>query len=231
MGYYDMHIEIKENLEEVIKLAKRLDYSGILIAYEEQEIKNIENLKNIALRAGIELISGLVAKPKNKEELKRILDEYRKRVEIIAVAGGNYEINRAASEDSRVDILYHPELGRNDSGLDHICVKAASENNVAIEINFNEILQSRNRPKILTFMRRNVKLCKKYGTNIIITSGAKNKWEMRAPRELASIGYILGMDLKTAIDSVSTIPENIIKTNREKLNGRLIKNVRVVDEF
>ncbi|MEM7816601.1 MAG: RNase P subunit p30 family protein [Candidatus Aenigmatarchaeota archaeon] len=237
MGYYDMHIEIKENLEEVVKFAKMLEYAGILIALNEQEINNeyeikkIENLKKLAIENGIDIIIGLLIKPKNKEELKRVLDEFRKKVEIVAVSGGIYEINRAACEDSRVDILYHPELGRNDSGLDHICVKAASENNVAIEINFNEILQAKNRPKILTFMRRNVKLCKKYGANVIITSGAKNKWEMRAPRELASIGYILGMDLKTAIDSVSIIPENIIKTNREKLNGRLIKNVRVVDEF
>lgn len=226
-----MHIDIKENLEEVIKLAKKLEYQGILIACEEQEIKNIEKLKNFAKENEIDLVIGLIIKPKSKEELKRFLNEFRKSVEIICVAGGIYEVNRAACEDSRVDILYHPELGRNDSGLDHICVKAASENNVAIEINFNEILRAKNRPKILTFMRRNVKLCKKYGANIIITSGAKNIWEMRAPRELASIGYVLGMDLKAAIDAVSTIPESIIRTNREKLSGRLIDNVRVVDEF
>lgn len=226
-----MHIEIKENLEEIIKFAKRLDYSGIFITIEEQDIKKIEDLKRIAIENGIDLISGLIIRPKSKEELKRIISDFRKSVEVIAVAGGNYEVNRSACEDSRVDILYHPELGRNDSGLDHICVKAASENNVAIEINFNEILQAKNKPKILTFIRKNVYLCKKYGANVIITSGAKNKWDMRAPRELASIGYVLGLDLKTAIDSVSTIPENIVKTNREKLNEILIENVRKVDEF
>lgn len=226
-----MHIEIKENFEDVIKFAKRLDYTGIFIAVDEENFNISNNLKNIAVSIGIDIVLGIVLKPKNKEELKKALNEYRKSVEVIAVSGGDYEINRAACEDNRVDILYHPELGRNDSGLDHICVRAASENNVAIEINFNEILEAKNRPKILTFMRRNIKLCKKYGANIVITSGAKNKWEMRAPRELASIGYVLGMDLKTAIDSVSTIPESIIKTNRDKINEKQIGNVRVVDEF
>lgn len=232
MGYYDMHVEIFENLEEAAKLAKRLDYTGIFIAASPQFYeKNADSLKKIAQTVGIDIASGIVIKPKNKEEMKRYLELYRRKMEIIAVYGGDYEINRAACEDNRVDVLFHPELGRNDSGLDHICVKEASENNVAIEINFSEILRAKNKPKILTFMRRNVKLCKKYGTSIIITSGAKNIWEMRAARELASIGYLLGMDIKSAIDAISIVPENIIRINRDKLSGRLIGNVRVVDEF
>jgi len=234
MKYYDLHID-SEKLEEIIEMAKLLGFSGIFVNVQNIEERRLnENLKQFLSpekNNEIELIRGVIIKAKNKEELKAQIEKYRRKVEIIAVYGGDYEINRLACEDNRVDILYHPELGRNDSGLDHICIKSAAENNVAIEINFNEILKSKNRAKILSFMRKNIKLCKKYEAKIIITSGATEKWEMRAPRELASIGYVLGLDLKDAIDAVSINPETKINENREKLKGNIIGNVRIVEEF
>jgi ribonuclease P/MRP protein subunit RPP1 len=130
-----------------------------------------------------------------------------------------------------VDILCHPYLNRNDPGIDHICVRAAYENNVAIEVNFNTILTSHNRAKTLTMVRRVIELCKKYGTPIITASGAYSVWEMRAPRELVAITHILGLDISKAIESISTIPENIIVTNKEKLkNKRVGDYMRVISE-
>ena len=127
-------------------------------------------------------------------------------------------------------MLCSPERGRKDSGLDHICVRSASENNVAIEINFNEVLNSKNRSQSLSFLRRNIYLCNKYNAKIITTSGAKSIWEMRSPRELASLTNLLGLDIKSAIDSVSSVPEEIINTNREKISGKRIGNTKIVGE-
>jgi ribonuclease P/MRP protein subunit RPP1 len=160
-----------------------------------------------------------------------MVKKIRNKVEVLMVHGGDYDVNRAACENSMVDILCHPELGRKDSGLDHICMKSAEENRVAIEINFREILESykRHRVYILSAMKRNIKLCKKYNTLIITTSGAVSKWNMRPGRELASVSHILGMELGEAIASVSTVPEELVKTNREKLANKRFEGVSVVE--
>ena len=131
-----------------------------------------------------------------------------------------------------VDVFVPPELGRKDSGLDHICVKAARENNVAIEVNFREVLESykKRRVFVLSAIKKNIKLCRNYGTNIVTTSGAVNKWGLRSGRELASISHLLGMDLGVAIDSVSTVPEEIVRVNREKLSGKRWEGVNVVED-
>jgi ribonuclease P/MRP protein subunit RPP1 len=147
------------------------------------------------------------------------------------VHGGDYDVNRAACENPMIDVLCHPELGRKDSGLDHVCMKAAADNSVAIEINFREVLESYKikRTYVLSSMKKNIKLARKYGTSIVTTSGAVTKWGMRSARELASISYLLGLELGQAIDSVSVVPESIVRKNREKLAGKRWEGVRAAE--
>ncbi|MCD6381971.1 MAG: hypothetical protein J7L43_03270 [Candidatus Aenigmarchaeota archaeon] len=224
MDYYDLHIEVND-VDKVIELAKRLGYSGISIINIDKE-----TAKSLSEKHEFDVISSKMIVVNSKDELKKELSESRTNYEILIVSGGTYEINRAACEDSRVDILAHPEKGRKDSGLDHICMKAAEENDVAIEINFSEILNSGHRSRTMAFIRNNIMLAEKYNTKIIITSGAKSIWNLRAPRDLASIGFLLGMELGKSIQSVSTIPEDIIRINREKLEGKRFGSVRIIGE-
>ncbi|MEM7819668.1 MAG: RNase P subunit p30 family protein [Candidatus Aenigmatarchaeota archaeon] len=233
MPFYDLHVHtnlsIGENsVEEIVEFAKKLGLSGIgIVNYYPG---NIEKLQKIE---GIDLVSCIMIKPKNPEELDKLAKKVRNKAEVLMVHGGDYDINRAACENSLIDILCHPELGRKDSGLDHICVKAAGENNVAIEINFREILESykKNKIYIISSMNKNIKLCKKYNAKIITTSGAVTKWGMRSGRELAAIANILGLELGEAIDTVSTIPETLVYENRKKLEDKKFEGVEVVEDM
>ncbi len=220
MAYYDLHVEVADEVSAV-RQAKLLGFSGIALLNAEQKTESKESFS---------IISAVMIRPKSVEEMKRELEKFRPKAEIVAVHGGIYDVNRAACEDPRVDLLCHPERGRNDSGLDHICAKAAAENSVAIEINFSDLLNSRSRPKQIYFMQRNIYLCSKYGAKLITTSGASEIWEMRAPRELASIASVLGLDIGVAIDSVSSIPEEKININREKLSGSRVGGVKIVGD-
>lgn len=221
MSYYDLHVEVAD-AENAVKRAKLLGFSGIALMGTPDKILLKDD--------NFDIISAIILKPKSVDELKNDIEKFRNKVEILAVHGGIYEINRSACEDPRVDLLCHPERGRIDSGLDHICAKAAAENGVALEINFSELLNSRSRPKQIYFMQRNIYLCNKYGTKLITTSGASDIWEMRAPRELASIANVLGLDIGLAIDSVSSIPGEKISINREKLSGSRIGSVKVIGD-
>jgi ribonuclease P/MRP protein subunit RPP1 len=217
-------LSIGENtVEEMAGMAKRLGLQGIgVVRYftgESNEPPKID---------GIDIISCLMLKAARADELNSLAKKAREKAEVLMVHGGNYEVNRAACENSMVDILCHPELGRKDSGLDHICVRAAHDNNVAIELNFREILESykRNRIYVLSSLKKNIELCKKYDTKIITCSSAVNKWGMRSGREMAAIANILGLELGKAIETVTTVPESMVQHNREKLSGTRIEGVR-----
>ena len=232
MQFYDLHVHtalsIGENpLREVADFPAKLglDGLGIIQYYSGAKIEQLEK------KDGIDIVSAIMLKPNSAEELNSLAEKAREKCEILMVHGGNYDVNRAACENPLVDILCHPELGRTDSGLDHVVVKAAADNNVAIEINFREIMESykRRRVHILSGMRKNIKLCVKYEAKIITTSGAISKWNLRSGRDLASITHLLGLDLGQAINTVSAIPEEMVRMNREKLAGKRWEGVTVVD--
>jgi ribonuclease P/MRP protein subunit RPP1 len=217
---------IGENtLEEMAECAKRLGI-GVLGIARYYSDGNLDELPKID---GVDTVSCVIIKADNPSEMSEIATKIRNKTEIVMVHGGDYDINRAACDSSIIDVLCHPELGRKDSGLDHICVKAASENSVAIELNFREILESykRKRIYILSSIRKNVNLAKKYGARIVTTSGAVNKWGLRSGRDLASFAYLLGLDLGDAIETTSTIPAEMVRINREKLAGKAWEGIRV----
>ncbi|MFC2142916.1 ribonuclease P protein component 3 [Candidatus Aenigmatarchaeota archaeon] len=231
MAFYDLHVHTnfsigEDSIEEMVEMAKRLGLGGLGIVrywpYQEE----------VPERDDFDLVNSVMIKAATPEELNKMIDKARKKAEVIMVHGGDYDVNRAACENSMVDIVCHPELNRRDSGLDHICVKAASDNNVAIEVNFREILESYKtfRTRILMLMRKNVQLCKKYGANVVTTSSPIRRWGLRSGRELASISHLLGLDLPKSISSTSTIPENIVKRNREKLANKRWEGVKVVED-
>ncbi len=166
----------------------------------------------VALCDGIkydDFISGIELSARNKRELRREIISSKK-FDIIVVHGGRAEINRSAVSDSRVDILAHPWLGRRDSGVDAVVAREAADNGVAIELCLSYLLIQHQRLKILSSLRRIKKLKDKYNFDILVTSGAKSKYDMRNKYEIASILYLLGLgeeDIKEYIN----LPEKLIR--------------------
>ncbi len=215
-------------VEEIAKFAEQLGFSSIVICDVWQGSAKLRELKEKIAEAQkivkIEILPGAKIAAQNVGDLKRALEQVREQVVVIAVAGGDYDINRAACEDSRVDFLAHPEFGRRDNGLDEACLNAASKNNVAIEINFRELLGTyrKNRAIMLEKIGTNVRLCQELGVKMVVSSGAQSVWEIRDPRELVSIANILGMELATSFATVADIPSWIVERNKQKLAGKIV---------
>lgn len=232
MAFYDLHVHttlsIGENsVAEMAEFARRLGISGIgVVRYYNGKTSELPAAE------GVDVVNAIMLKPSSVDELAETARRARKDADVLMVHGGDYTINRAACENPYVDVLCHPELGRKDSGLDHICIKAAAENNVALEVNFREILDSyrRKRVYVLGALKKNLRLAQKYSTKVVTTSGAVTAWGLRSGRDMAAITHLLGTNLGSAIDSVSATPEELVRTNREKNAGMRWEGVRVVDE-
>ncbi|MBW6451702.1 MAG: hypothetical protein K0B02_03150 [DPANN group archaeon] len=222
--FTDMHIQSNlstgtSSVEEIIRFAEKLELNRIVLVDYIDKKTNLKTIKDEInkVETNIEVLIGASIHAKDKTSMNKQLNNVRDLVDIVLVHGGLIDINRAAVEDPRVDILAYPEHERTDSGFDHIMAKYAAENNVAIEINFRDFLYSykRVRAKIVSNMRLNVKLAKKYGAPILLSSGSKNINDMRPARELSALGVILDLNLIESLDCVSTIPERIIEHNKK----------------
>lgn len=180
---------------KVLHLEKSPDYAALM-----EEIKGLRaKYKNVALLL-------VTKKPSLIREVKN-----RKLKALLYVQGGNLKINRAALE-AKVDALLSPELGRRDSGMDHILARMAAKNDVAIGFSFAPLLRasSYERANILRFMVRNWRLIEKYKAPRFLTTSAENMWEVRAPRDLMSFGIALGMEIPQAKASLTFFPRKIL---------------------
>jgi len=131
---------------------------------------------------------------------------------LIYVQGGDMRVNRAALE-AGVDALISPWIGRKDPGFDHVLARMASRRGVAIGFSLSPLLRAGpyERVQLLRFMTKTWQLVKKYDVPRFITSSAEEKWEVRAPRDLMSLGINIGMEMPEARASLNFHPRKILK--------------------
>lgn len=230
MRYFDMHLhsafsEGTSSIEQLASTAKNLRYSGICFAEYFKSLDQIkklyEEIEKVKQKVGIEISLGFEAK--NPKELMKLVN-VRRKFDVLLVNGGDLKLNRLACETPEVDILTHPEYERIDSGMNHVLMKEAAKNNVAIEVNFREILiTSKNtRSKVLHNIEQNIRLAKKYKTPIILCSGAISHFELRSPECLISMANQLGLELNESYRCLSDVPEKVLKQSKERRSEKFV---------
>jgi ribonuclease P/MRP protein subunit RPP1 len=164
-------------------------------------------MKQLVLKQNLEFEKKLDIKTEIVEVINVQTNKFRSAVQkskgLVIIKGGNEKINRLAVENKQVDILLSPEdNNRKDSffikksGINQVMCRLAKANGVSIGINFSDLLNSTGKERIVRLGRmiQNVKICKKFGVNIVIGTFAENKYELRSDDCLKSFAKVLGMD-------------------------------------
>ncbi len=147
-------------------------------------------------------MNSVIIEEDNFDKARRKIRE-NKGKEII-FAGNNDETNRKILEKEQISILLLRQKGRKDrqkqrdSGLDSVMAKLAKKKNIAIGIDYDELIESGGKEKaeILSRIKQNIKLCNKERLKMKLLASPKNK---RNEHDLMALGLVLGM------------PTNIIK--------------------
>ena len=234
---YDLHIHStfssgESTLEEIVKAAKDFGYKGIgFISYplkkEEEDFLKAE-INRVSKEYNFEIYLGFEAT--NKIELKKLLNR-RREFDLLLVRGGTNFMNRIAVENRGVDILTHPDYERKDCGINHVLARLAKENEVAIEINFREALNSEGlaRKNVLANHMEIIRLYKKFRFPLIISSGALSHWQIKDPKVLISYLVTLGLEMKEAKEALRETPKKIIERAKEWRSEKwIMPGVRLV---
>jgi ribonuclease P/MRP protein subunit RPP1 len=222
-AYFDLNVhaypETDASIADLLSVAKRYGYTGIAITNHDNIVN--ENMASNSLFSGVEIQAHSVF------DLKRKVKLHWSKVSLLAVHGGNDKINRAAVENPKVDVLAHPCGEKGEGGLNHVLVRYAAENSVAIDFNMNAIIQSRrgDRARILGKMRENLKLVRKYNAPMILTSHARSIYDLRGPREMIALAALFGMSKEEATSALCDIPKGILdKRWKKEKDVEIIKN-------
>ncbi len=166
----------ERNEQEFVEMALKLGYKEICFAYPENKLP-----KKLPITSKLKIKTAIInpAKPaKAKQKCDFLITDKNA---------------RAAFESPFYDIVFGLEkskendfMKQRNSGLNQVLCKIAASKNKIYGFNFNDVLNSKNRPLIMGRMMQNIELCKKYKVQTIIFSGAKEPYELRAGKDLES---------------------------------------------
>jgi RNase P/RNase MRP subunit p30 len=116
----------------------------------------------------------------NIEEVKKLLKKTGDKI----ILAQNEEFNRKILEYGKFDILLAVELNSGkdkirqiDSGLNHVLVKIATKNKVAIGFDLERIskLPSKDKAQTLSKVIQNIQICRKAKTKVAVKTSSVNK--------------------------------------------------------
>jgi len=231
--FADLHIKLQNLSDDVLTRTGQtaremgIDILGVVLPRDFDQY-DFSKVKNNLARTGIDAATRIDLNQKSRSQLLSDLRSVRKKFEIVAVECRSPTIARIACRDRRVDIVSFPIENQRikfSSSLGGLCKGS-------LEVDIAPLLSTKELPRhiLLSRLRDRVSTAKRSRVPIILSSGAENPLMLRAPREIAAIGALLGLENVEALDSVSKTPLTILERNREKLSTVYVaKGVRVAE--
>lgn len=231
--FYDFNIAPKE---EVIETLEKFNFKGVCIFYnsqryfdEKDEIE--ESFSQLNESTKLDLYHGIVINQTNPQLLRKEVQRFYKKVDLIMANGGDDKINRTICETPQIDIINHPYLHKRNSGINHVLSKLLVENNISVNINLTDILQHRGyfKAKILNQINQLLMLQRKYGFRTVLSSGSRSFYDVRSPKSMILLSQLSDMDMDYATKCISQHPAEIIENitiHRESI----VQGVRIIKD-
>jgi len=229
-----LHPSIKDfdQVEGMIVKSSELGYRFVGISLPPSvKQDDISLLQKICNDKGIDFVTRVNFIPKTPGELLHYLRRFRRRFEVVSVTCTSKRVARQAARDRRVDLLSFPLTDTHKRFFDHAEAELASKALSCLEIEMAPLLLSSgsSRIRLLSSLRREVAIARRFNVPVVISSGATNEYLMRSPHEYASLATLFDMPLPNALCALSENPLAIVERNREKLSPDYVApGVRVV---
>lgn len=220
-----------DQVETMVNKSSELGYHCVGISIPQgAKRKEIRMLEKICNDVGIDLATRVDLFPKTPRELLSNLRRVRRRFEVVSVICASKPVARQAAKDRRVDLLLFPTDSRKRF-FDLAEAKLASGVSASLEITTEPLLLLRGISKIrlLSCLRREAKIAKKFNVPIVVSSGATTEYLLRTPQDNAALTTLFDLTLPHRLCAISENPKAIIVRNRGKLSKDYVApNVRVI---
>lgn len=196
--------------------ADRIGYGGIVLR-NGLNINDEPTVDSISEEFDLPVFAGTELSPETPDSVSGRLPHLREQTPMLLVAGGTEELNRFISAQPHVDVMSDP-IGPNGPDLDPGIATQARESDVAIEVNLAPLRGSGGeRVRYLDRLRRLWRVIEHYEAPYVISMSPTSHLELVAPREIAALGELVGIDETEVRHGLSNWLE-IASGNRHDLN-------------
>lgn len=212
-NFYDFNIYPNP---EVIERLEKFGFEGACIFYDTDKYDEdaMENFNQLKESTTLKLYYGIRINESNPQILRRNIQKYYGKVDLLMAEGQNPKVNRAICESRQVDIFNHPHHSNmNNCGINHVLAKLLNDNNITVNIDLGEILHNNRffKAKILNQISQLLLLQEKYEFKTIITSSSRTFYDVRCPEDMILLSQLFSMDEQTAKKNISANVSKIIE--------------------
>jgi len=224
-SFVDLHmqpsVDDSEQARKMVCRSSALGYRLVGISFPLNVTRDkVRQLQSICTNVGIDLVTRLDLTSKTPGQLLHQLRHFRRKFEVISVVCTSKVIARHAAKDRRVDLLSFPNAIFRGQSFDRAEAELASKSLSSLEVDMAPLLSSKDfsRIRLLSTLRKEVAIAKKFGVSVAISSGATNVQFMKGPYDYAALASLFDMTAPLALRALSEVPLAIVKRNREKLS-------------
>lgn len=150
-------------------------------------------------------IRGKILRCRNASQLSAAIRKTEQDTVVLVEAGDN-SFNRAALSMRGVHVLRNIQA-TDKRAFDHVAARIASGRPVGIDIDLYPVIHLRGaqRQRVLERYRDIVRLQKRFGFMVTLSSGAVSVLDLRSPDELAALCTLFGMEWEAAVAALASI--------------------------
>jgi RNase P/RNase MRP subunit p30 len=218
-----LHPKSESQLSVCLDLVCYLGFSSVWVSNLTKETKElvIQSYPPEIIKIYERLDIG--ANQESKRDMISLLRRKRRFFPIIAITCLNPELAAWAAQDNRVDILKFPllQIGKlMTRSIAKLMVKFQKH----LEIPLAELYSLPERWQIpaIRGIRSALDIAAQKAVLIIFNSGSISPDQIHSPRELASLGQILLSNSTLPLDSISSIPNQLLEQNLTKISSNYI---------
>ncbi|MFW9914903.1 MAG: RNase P subunit p30 family protein [Candidatus Thorarchaeota archaeon] len=204
--------------QKICEMVSELGYYGICVESSQKQ----EALQDIGDSYSLKIWSRRTFEG-STSRVRAALGRERSKTHLISVYSEGSDLAKWAAKDRRVDSIAVP-LPTISKIVDIALVKLMATNGKALEIHLQEIIGAigSRRIVLLRNLHRAIARAKQGACKIILGSGTSKITHLRAPRDMASILHIAGLDYEESLQTISSIPLEILRKNEQRLSRDFI---------
>lgn len=183
-----MDLVFFDDAKAIEKYAKKLDLHTVVIAKNFKSLDELSQLRKKLQHSKLESKTCKLIETNNPKEINR----FYKRADMLAAVGGTPTTNKFAASNRRIDLLLQP-CGSEKLTFDTGIANLLKQNRIPVGILFSKFLAAKgfNRASLFKNYFFTAKICKKFGIELNIFSGAHNEYELRSPEDLLALKNLL----------------------------------------
>jgi RNase P/RNase MRP subunit p30 len=196
------------------ELANELGFAGFAIDSNSQSITR--ELNDLTF----EIYSRMTLTPRSAARLRSYVTKQQDKADLLVLHGRTKPIALAAAEIGAIDMVMLQNL--DDFALvDSQIARALANQDKPIEVCLQGLLthQGPARSRLMRVMNTAMEYLIRAECNLILTSGATDIWRLRAPRDLASLGYLASIPETIANNAIIQNPIRLIKKIQASKNS------------